>query len=177
MAMTGMPLDRLAAEMNDLHYAEGPEARLRYVTCIVLRLDPAAHSVECVNAGHNPGFLLNGAGDHVPVEASGPPLGMFPARRYSVQRLRMTPGDRLLLYTDGLIEVFQGDEEFGEQGLRESFRNCPEQTAGATLDRLWNQLRDFAQGCAQSDDMTALALFRCAENLNEVKVNEERVDQ
>ena len=58
MAATGMPLDELATRMNQHHWAEGEEARRRYVTAIFLRLHPEAGEIEVVNAGHNPGFLV-----------------------------------------------------------------------------------------------------------------------
>jgi serine phosphatase RsbU (regulator of sigma subunit) len=160
MALTGLPLDVLAARMNDLHYAEGVEARRRYVTAILLRLDAESHTIECVNAGHNPGFLVDAAGGSVLIESSGPPLGMLPARRYETELRELRPGARLLFYTDGLIEVFRGEEEFGEERLLAGFRDCAERTSGATLDRVWQQLGEFADTTAQSDDMTALALFR-----------------
>ena len=160
MAITGLPLDELAARMNDLHFAEGLEARRRYVTAILLRLDARSNTIEFVNAGHNPGFLAGGADGSTLIQSSGPPLGMLPGRRYTAETRELTPGARLLLYTDGLIEVFRGEEEFGEERLMEGFRDCDEPTSGATLDRLWQQLNDFADTTAQSDDMTALALFR-----------------
>ena len=59
MAVTGMPLDELATRMNQHHWAEGEEARRRYVTAIFLRLHPEAGEIEVVNAGHNPGFLVD----------------------------------------------------------------------------------------------------------------------
>jgi len=160
MAITGLPLDELAARMNDLHFAEGLEARRRYVTAILLRLDARSNTIEFVNAGHNPGFLFGAAEGGTLIESSGPPLGMLPKRRYTVETRQLTPGARLLLYTDGLIEVFRGEEEFGEERLLEGFRDCAEPASGATLDHLWQQLNDFADTTAQSDDMTALALFR-----------------
>src|ERR1700691_4348385 len=60
MALAGLPLAELAARMKQHHYGEGPEARRRYVTAIFLKLDPQAHTIEVVNAGHNPGFLISG---------------------------------------------------------------------------------------------------------------------
>src|SRR5271170_1040438 len=59
MALAGLPLAELTARMNQHHYGEGEEARRRYVTAIFLKLNPEAHTVEVVNAGHNPGFLLS----------------------------------------------------------------------------------------------------------------------
>src|SRR5579863_4005274 len=57
VAITGMPLDELAARMNQHQWGEGEEARRRYVTAIFLKLDPQSGAIEVVNAGHNPGFL------------------------------------------------------------------------------------------------------------------------
>lgn len=160
MAIAGLPLDELAGRINDLHHREGPEARRRYVTAILMRLDPRQHEAEVVNAGHNPGFLVQGDGGTHLIEASGPPLGMLPDMRYSVECHALMPNSKLLFYTDGLTEVFQGDEEFGMKRLLNGFIASTEQNCGALLDCLWRQLGEFAGGAEQSDDMTALALLR-----------------
>jgi serine phosphatase RsbU (regulator of sigma subunit) len=160
MAVAGLRIDQLAGRIGDLHYAEGPEARLRYVTAIIMLLDARLHRAEVVNAGHNPGFLVQANGRHSLIKASGPPLGMLPNMRYSVERCSLTPNSKLLFYTDGLTEVFRGGEEFGMQRLLSGFVQSTERDCGALLECLWRQLNDFAGSTEQSDDMTALALFR-----------------
>jgi serine phosphatase RsbU (regulator of sigma subunit) len=160
MAATGLPLDELATRMNQHHWAEGEEARRRYVTAIFLRLDPASGETEVVNAGHNPGFLLEpGAAPHQ-FEAAGPPLGLLPGMRYASEKRGFPTGSRLLFYTDGLTEVFKGDEEFGAERLLNEFSTCPACKADGILDALWAAIKTFGQGSPQADDMTALALFR-----------------
>jgi serine phosphatase RsbU (regulator of sigma subunit) len=109
MAADGPPLDELATRMNQHHWAEGEEARRRYVTAIFLRLHPAAGEIEVVNAGHNPGFLAQPGAPPRQFEAAGTPLGLLPGIRYTSERCGFTPGARLLFYTDGLTEVFKGD--------------------------------------------------------------------
>jgi serine phosphatase RsbU (regulator of sigma subunit) len=111
-----------------------------------------------VSSGENPVRL---------VEASGTPLGMLPGSRYSVERLPIEPGARLLLYTDGLTEVFQGEEEFGQERLKETFRTMDTvgtsdglQPAEETLTSLWTTLDTFTGGAPQQDDMSAIALCR-----------------
>jgi serine phosphatase RsbU (regulator of sigma subunit) len=160
MAAGGPPLDELATRMNQHHWAEGEEARRRYVTAIFLRLHPEAGEIEVVNAGHNPGFLL--LPDAAPrlFEAAGTPLGMLPGMRYESERCEFTPGTRLLFYTDGLTEVFRGDEEFGPERLLDAFLKCPAGKADDILDALWAAIEEFAEGGPQGDDMTALALCR-----------------
>jgi serine phosphatase RsbU (regulator of sigma subunit) len=160
IAATGLPLDELATRMNQHHWAEGEQARRRYVTAIFMRLDPGAGALEVVNAGHNPGFLVvPGAPPHE-FKATGTPLGLVPGMRYSSEQGHFPPGSRLLFYTDGLTEVFRGDEEFGPERLLDEFSRCPSPNADGILDALWSALTDFAEGGAQGDDMTAMALSR-----------------
>ena len=160
MAVTGMPLDELASRMIQQHWQEGEETRRRYVTAIFLRLHPETGELEVVNAGHNPGFLIEPGSTPHQFEAAGTPLGLLPGMRYSIERHGFKPGSRLLFYTDGLTEVFRGDEEFGPERLLNEFSMCPSQNADGILDALWTTLEDFSQGGPQADDMTALALCR-----------------
>ena len=83
--------------------------------------------------------------------------------RYASERRAFAPGARLLFYTDGLTEVFRGDEEFGPERLLNEFSTCPARNADGILDALWTAIQAFAEGGPQADDMTALALCRGAE--------------
>ena len=80
--------------------------------------------------------------------------------RYTSERSGFTPGARLLFYTDGLTEVFRGDEEFGPERLLDEFSKCPAAKADGILDALWAAIEEFSEGGPQGDDMTALALCR-----------------
>jgi serine phosphatase RsbU (regulator of sigma subunit) len=160
MALGGLTLAELAARMNQQHYGEGPEARRRYVTAIFLKLNPETHSLDVVNAGHNPGFLLSGDGTVHEIAASGTPIGLVPMMEYTSESHAFQPGSRLLFYTDGLTEVFQGDDEFGPERLLATFQECKSQDCTAILKALWQQLVEFSRGEPQQDDMTALALVR-----------------
>jgi serine phosphatase RsbU (regulator of sigma subunit) len=160
MALAGLSLPQLAARMNEHHYGEGTEARRRYVTAIFLKLNPAANIIEVVNAGHNPGFLISSEEKVSEIKASGTPIGLLPSMEYQSEKFDFRPGSRLLFYTDGLTEVFCGDDEFGEERLLATFRECKSQDCTAILKVLWQQLLDFSKGEPQQDDMTALALVR-----------------
>lgn len=160
MVHADLSLLEIATKMNLLHYGEGGEAQRRYVTAILLRLDPVAHTLEVVNAGHNPAFLVDSDGDLVKIAASGTPIGLLPFSRYVPVTFIFKPGTRLLVYTDGMTEVFHGEDEFGESRLLETFLACKEPTPERTLASLWQTLEDFSDGHDQSDDMTALVLFR-----------------
>jgi len=156
----GLPLAELVSRLNRQHCAEGDEARNRYVTGIFLKLDPRAHRLEVVNAGHNPGFLVRPDGTTHELKASATPIWILPIVEYKSEITDFPPGSRLLFYTDGLTEVFQGDEEFGAERLLASFLKCNSPECAAILDTLWQELRGFAGNESQDDDMTALALMR-----------------
>jgi phosphoserine phosphatase RsbU/P len=81
--------------------------------------------------------------------------------QYSAETNEFAPGTRVLLYTDGLTEVFRGDEEFGPERLLDHFSKCSLNKADGILDALWTTLEEFSAGGPQGDDMTALALCRC----------------
>lgn len=160
IANSGMSLVEIATHMNELHFGEGEASRRRYVTAFFLRLDPKSHTVEVVNAGHNPGFLLLGKQPPIMIQASGTPVGMLPFSSYKTETFTLGDNAKLLLYTDGLTEVFRGDEEFGQDRLLEAFRTCHNCDVKTILDSLWQTLEEFSDQEVQSDDMTALVVGR-----------------
>jgi serine phosphatase RsbU (regulator of sigma subunit) len=160
MANSEIDLLDLATRMNRLHHEEGPEARRRYVTTFLARLKPATHTLEVVNAGHNPAFLITGAGEVHRIESSGIPVGLFPSSGYASEEFVLDSGSRLLIYTDGLSETCRGEEMFGEDRLLEVFRGCTAVNAQGAIESLWAALSEFSDEPHQSDDMSALVLLR-----------------
>lgn len=160
MLHSNLSLVEIATQMNLLHYQEGAEARRRYVTAFLLRLDPAGHTIEAVNAGHNPAFLITGDRTLYKIAASGTPIGMLPWSSYLAEKHLLKSSARLLVYTDGMTEVFNNEEEFGEARLLQAFSDCEGLTPEATLASLWSTLETFSEGQEQCDDMTALVLSR-----------------
>ncbi|MDW5267224.1 MULTISPECIES: PP2C family protein-serine/threonine phosphatase [Acidobacteriaceae] len=160
MLQADLSLAEIATRMNLLHYNEGAESRRRYVTAFLLWLSPGSNTIEVVNAGHNPAFLMTGDHKLHKIAASGTPIGMLPFSTYLAEKYVLGSSARLLVYTDGLTEVFRGEEEFGEERLLQAFSDCAERTPEATLTSLWNTLERFSEGQEQTDDMTALVLSR-----------------
>jgi phosphoserine phosphatase RsbU/P len=151
-------LEDLANRLGQQHWEEGTEARRRYVTAFFLRLEPATAQIEVVNAGHNPAALVKPDGSVQMIEASGTPLGILPGMEYKAETLGFSGGSRLLLYTDGLTEVFCEEEEFGCERLVEAFKEHEAPDAAEILDSLWETLGSYSHNCPQVDDMTALAI-------------------
>lgn len=168
LASQPLPLADLAARIGQQHWEEGAEARRRYMTALFLRLQPTTGKLLIVNAGHNPAALLLPDGSVLMIEASGPPLGMLPGMEYSAEILDFPPGSRLLLYTDGLTEVFREEEEFGTERLISTFRAAHFQDAEPILDVLWDALGTFSLHSPQTDDMTALAICHLDSSQQEI---------
>jgi serine phosphatase RsbU (regulator of sigma subunit) len=162
MVHAGLSLQEIATKMNLLHFGEGEEARRRYVTAILFRLDPSTHTLEALNAGHNPAFLVGVDGKSEMINASGTPIGILPFSSYVPEQFVLVPGMQLLVYTDGMTEVFRGEDQFGESRLLETFLACREQGPEKVLDTIWTTLNAFSESQEQSDDMTALVVFRSA---------------
>jgi phosphoserine phosphatase RsbU/P len=168
LASQPLPLTDLAARIGQQHWEEGPEARRRYMTALFLRLQPATGKLQIVNAGHNPAALLLPDGGVRMLEASGPPLGMLPNMVYAAETVDFPPASRLLLYTDGLTEVFREEEEFGTERLINTFRSAHSADAEPILDVLWDTLGTFSLHAPQTDDMTALAICHLDSSQQEI---------
>lgn len=160
MVNANLPIMEIATRMNKLHFSEGPEARQRYVTAILMRLDAERNVLEAVNAGHNPAFVIDSAGDVKRIAASGTPIGLLPISSYKKVEYPLDPGARVLVYTDGMTEVFRDKDEFGEARLLEFFLDSEKLAPDETLDALYKTLENFSLGYDQTDDMTALVLHR-----------------
>lgn len=159
LASRDVSLAEMAAQVGQQHYNEGSEARRRYVTAILLKLDPRTGQGEIVNCGHNPGILLHPDGSIHMIQASGPPLGMLPGMSYTAEPIQVPAGARILLYTDGLSEVFSPDEdEFGSDRLAETFQSLTTDNPEQILDSIWATLAAFSHNAPPTDDMTGLAL-------------------
>jgi sigma-B regulation protein RsbU (phosphoserine phosphatase) len=108
-----------------------------------------------VTAGH-PGLVT---GDGRDWASTGPPLGMLPGARYEVREFAVRPGERLFLYTDGLLEALRADgEEFGQDRLRAAFLAARDLPPDATVAAVVAAARRFTGRDAFDDDATAMVL-------------------
>jgi serine phosphatase RsbU (regulator of sigma subunit) len=93
-----------------------------FVTMVAAAIDPATGEIECVNAGHPPVLIVDRDGDLRALQsAENPALGVARARMVP-QRALLELGDVLVMYTDGLTELRNGDKEMlGQERLGEGF--------------------------------------------------------
>jgi serine phosphatase RsbU (regulator of sigma subunit) len=161
-ASAGAPLAELASALGEQHFQDGEEARMKYVTAIMALLDPKEHSMEVVNAGHPPVYVVSADGSEALLKSSGLPLGLMPGITYQAQRTVLPPGGTLLAYSDGLSEAASGSEEFGLGRILETLKEARALPAEGVLETLWGAVKDFEGGGQPGDDKTALVLQRMA---------------
>lgn len=164
LAEAGLPLDRMVEDANRI-FCESTLAG-QFATLVVARASRAGSaedgSVEFVSAGHLPILHIHRDGA-TPKDSTGVPLGMFCNTRFPLHRLTLSPGDSLLLYTDGLTEARNhADVEYGLPRIRAlAARHACAQPAGLISECLADLLA-FRQGLKQTDDLTLLAVRRAA---------------
>jgi sigma-B regulation protein RsbU (phosphoserine phosphatase) len=112
------------------------------------------------NAGHNPPLLLRAGGELLHLECGGVMLGVMEGLPYDEEVLAMAPGDRLLIYTDGISERTNAQgEEFGVERLEGLLRALPAGIGAKALTaRILTVIEEFAGGIEASDDQTLLVL-------------------
>ena len=116
--------------------------------------------IRYTNAGHNPPYVLkqNGSLERFPVSGN-MAIGIFGDFEYTEATLQLEHGDTLLLYTDGVTEAINpSEEEFTETRLEQTLRKVSGQTCQQIIDTIKADVKTFADGAEQSDDITLLAL-------------------
>jgi len=153
-------LSQLVRRLNALIY-RNTHAR-KYVTFFFGRYTPSTGVLRYVNAGHNPAFVLS-SGRLTELEATGRPIGIFPECTYEEGSVDLSPGSTLLLYTDGLNEAADpDDDEFGMDRLRAlvvaqgdaDYRDIP--------TNMLEAITAFERGAKATDDKTIVVVRRVA---------------
>jgi serine phosphatase RsbU (regulator of sigma subunit)/pSer/pThr/pTyr-binding forkhead associated (FHA) protein len=133
----------------------------RFVTFIYLVLDPETHEISYSNAGHNPPLLCTSGGKISTLEVSGMPLGILPDIPYTTSEIGLSPGDVLLLYSDGISECMnEAGDLFGEDRLKAVLAGAVSGDAHSIRGAIFSAVDDFRQTRPYSDDMTLIVLKR-----------------
>ncbi len=136
----------------------------RFVTFVLVFLDPRNHKVSCVNAGHmSPMFRMSdGEIFEFGEDSIGIPIGVMEGFPYEKTERELTPGEQVVLYTDGVSEAMNPDSElYGMERLRE----IVQQTTGdaeALGKAIREDVRKHAAGRSQNDDITLMVFGRCS---------------
>ena len=134
-----------------------------FATAVSARYNAQSGILQCVRAGHPAPLLFRDTGG---VESVGHPqlaLGMVRDTQYQASSIRIEPGDALLLFTDGAVEIFDKlENELGPEGLKRLVfaQKNGHPIAGFNIDHLEEQLLHFSDNIHLPDDLTLLKLRR-----------------
>jgi len=164
VARENVSLQKLVQRLNRYACAHSLDGR-RFTTALLGEYDPATRQLVYVNAGHNAPVIRrdNAKGEAVieRLPASGVPFGISPDAGYETATVQLAPRDALVLFTDGVVEAFNGKgEEFTDARLVESVRYLPDWDAQRSLQFLIERVDEFVGRTKQFDDITCLVL-RC----------------
>jgi serine phosphatase RsbU (regulator of sigma subunit) len=129
-----------------------------FISICVVVFDTEAGTLRFASAGHPAAWLWHER-EVRPLRATGPLLMLDPQGTYHSREMQLSTGDLLLLYTDGLAEIRNGEQLFGEERIANALRRDPGVAPDVLCKSLLVAARDFATE-PMSDDIAILAIRR-----------------
>jgi sigma-B regulation protein RsbU (phosphoserine phosphatase) len=122
--------------------------------------------LEFVNAGHPSPLLVRAGEVDEPFTEGGLPVGLIPEASYVASCVTLLPGDTLVLYSDGVTEAIDPDDQmFGVSRLRELLAGQHDAPLEGLKRTILDTVHSFSRGANQADDITLLlARYRGAAN-------------
>jgi sigma-B regulation protein RsbU (phosphoserine phosphatase) len=152
-------LAQLAAELNNTVHSNSDSHT--FISFFLGVLSRDVGGMTYVNAGHNPPLLLKADGGVLSLATTGSCLGMFPDASYRIGTTQIGPGDVLCLFTDGIVEGRNNDnEEYGDHRLVRQLRKCTGLHAQDILARIYEDVSGFVAGVEARDDLTLVIIKR-----------------
>jgi len=154
----GAPAGRFVETLNQ--EMAGRFGDNRYATLFWAAYDSDTAVLTYVNAG-NPAPILIGAGGEIArLDSDGFPIGLFANARYTAKDIRMLPGSRLIIFSDGLTDAQNAaGEDFGDEHLIDFCRTvAPAIDAEGVAERLMSAVAEWSTGTEQFDDTTVVVV-------------------
>ena len=145
-------------EVNNMLTANNES--MMFVTVFYAIFDPRNGTLSYANGGHNEPLLVHadGSSELLP-PTGGVAAGVMPGFEYASRTVDLSPGDDIVLYTDGVTEAMNAkDEEFGVERLLRLFADGRAADAKQANTTVFQAVSDFAEDTPQSDDITCLTL-------------------
>ena len=115
-----------------------------------------------VNAAQCPPIVIRVKGGRIELEATGMPVGLMEGAEFTVESLQLSPGDHVVIYSDGVTEAQnQKSEFFGKKRLNEILTKHATESCSAIHDAIQEGVAAFTEGAPQSDDITVVVLEYC----------------
>jgi sigma-B regulation protein RsbU (phosphoserine phosphatase) len=154
----GRELGEIATELN--RHIHNWSAENKFVTMIMISIDPEAETIQFVNAGHNPCYMIvNGKLEQM--KSHGLPIGILSQTRYMTQTRPFPAGSAAVLYSDGITEAENvDDEEFGNERLEALLEQHVDCTSAMIRDQIATAVDAFVDEAPQKDDETLVIVRR-----------------
>lgn len=146
-----VPLEQIASSAN--RFLCQRVLGEKYATAVIVRIC-ADGEVEYVNCGHEPPVLVR-SGKAQRLESGNLPVGLITEANYQTNRVKLEPGDRLILMTDGITEAADSSGEFF--GI-ERLQQAATETDGPCFEHIFTSVRNFCGDVPLNDDCTLLEL-------------------
>jgi len=157
LVSTELDIGDMTSRINDLIYRN--TGLDKFITFFFGVLDSKENTFTSCNAGHNPPYLFHADGTFQTFDKGGLILGMMPNISFETETLKLQTGDAIVMYTDGVSEAMDADEEeFEEKRIEACILENYGLSAEDMLDKLLGAVRDFSQGQPQADDITSLII-------------------
>lgn len=148
----GRELGDIATELN--RHLHKWSAENKFVTMILVAIDPAAETLEFVNAGHNPCYILSDGRVDL-LKSHGLPIGILGTSQYRTQMRGFPAGSAVVLYSDGITEAENvRGEEFENERLESVLTKVLNASSQDLRDRIAQAVEAFVGNAPQKDDQT-----------------------
>jgi sigma-B regulation protein RsbU (phosphoserine phosphatase) len=155
----GVAVEDIFRSVSHLLFERTPPEK--YATSFLATVEPGSGLLRYCNAGHNPGLLLRANGDTEWLESTGMPLGILPEGVFTAGERTLAVGDTLVLYTDGITEPENPEEEeYGGERLRTVCVKSREEPVAELLSAIEEDLYHFVRGVPFPDDRTLVLIRR-----------------
>ena len=158
LSATPCSLQALAEALN--RYACGnSQGGLRFTTAFLAEYNPATRVLSYVNAGHNNPIFRRSSGTIERLVAGGVPLGISSESRFESGSVALSPGDWLVIFTDGLVEAEnQFAQEYGEERLLNVLHANATLDPQSMLQRMIAEVNAYVGLTPQHDDITCMLI-------------------
>ncbi|MBI5868362.1 MAG: serine/threonine-protein phosphatase [candidate division Zixibacteria bacterium] len=130
-----------------------------FVTLFYSVYDAQARTLTYCNAGHNPPYRSTVDGRMVTLDTGGPIVAAFGWSKYEQETIQLAPGERLVVFTDGVTEAANpADEQFGEPRLEEILKQNAQAKAADTIQHVLDAVLKFQAEAPVADDITLVCL-------------------
>lgn len=158
MALEGLGPARTVQRLNELLSSENEE--MMFVTLFYAELDPVERRLTYANCGHNEPILATSNTRAKPLATTdGMALAVFDGLTFEESAIDIEPGDRLVMFTDGVTEAFDSEDRmFSDERLISLVDSLAEPDASVMLADILSAVDQFSGDAPQSDDITIIVL-------------------